>query len=186
MLARAILAAALLLPGLARAEVSPYAGHEARDIKALSKEEVEGLLQGRGMEMALPAELNGYPGPRHVLDLARELDLTGDQVAAIRPVQDRMLFEAKALGAEVVEAERALDRLFAAGAADREGLSKAVAAVAERRGRLRAAHLAAHLDVKAILSPEQVRRYDVLRGYAGAGETGHGAVRGHGHGHNKH
>ena len=54
---------------------SPYAGQEARDIKALSLEEIADLAAGRGMGLALAAELNGYPGPRHVLDLAPELGL---------------------------------------------------------------------------------------------------------------
>jgi hypothetical protein len=49
---------------------APYAGHQERPIKALAPEEVAGLLGGEGMGYALAAELNHYPGPRHVLDLA--------------------------------------------------------------------------------------------------------------------
>ena len=59
----------------------PYAGLESRAIKALAPSEVEDLRQGNGMGMALPAELNGYPGPRHVLDLAEELNLTRHPVS---------------------------------------------------------------------------------------------------------
>ena len=33
------------------------------------------LRAGRGMGLALAAELNGYPGPAHVLELADKLDL---------------------------------------------------------------------------------------------------------------
>lgn len=44
---------------------SPYAGLPAREIKALSPEEIADLAAGRGMGLALAAELNGYPGPRH-------------------------------------------------------------------------------------------------------------------------
>ena len=46
----------------------PYSGQQGRMIKALSSKEVQGLLQGKGMGMAKAAELNQYPGPRHVLD----------------------------------------------------------------------------------------------------------------------
>ena len=55
---------------LAEEKPSPYAGQQARQVKALSKAEIEGLLAGRGLGYAKAAELNHYPGPRHVLDLA--------------------------------------------------------------------------------------------------------------------
>src|SRR5215475_1130417 len=54
----------------------PYAGFEQRPIKALSEQEVDDLRAGRGMGLALAAELNGYPGPSHVLELADRLDLS--------------------------------------------------------------------------------------------------------------
>ena len=40
------------------------------DIKSLSQDDQSALLAGRGMGLARPAELNGYPGPAHVLELA--------------------------------------------------------------------------------------------------------------------
>jgi hypothetical protein len=49
---------------------SPYAGSHTRDIKALSAQEAADLRAGRGMGLALATELNGYPGPLHVLELA--------------------------------------------------------------------------------------------------------------------
>jgi hypothetical protein len=45
-------------------------------MKALAPERIEDLLMGRGAGHALSAELNHYPGPKHVLDLATELPLT--------------------------------------------------------------------------------------------------------------
>src|SRR5260370_37040443 len=62
-----------------RAETSPYTGMQNRSLKALSEQQIEDLRGGRGMGMALAAELNGDPGPAHVLDLAGPLDLTGAQ-----------------------------------------------------------------------------------------------------------
>jgi hypothetical protein len=55
---------------------SPYAGQQARTIKALSDEEIAALRNGEGLGMAKAAELNGYPGPLHVLALAAQLELT--------------------------------------------------------------------------------------------------------------
>src|SRR5512140_1710908 len=46
---------------------SPYAGEEKREIKSLSADVIEQYNQGEGMGMAKAAELNHYPGPRHVL-----------------------------------------------------------------------------------------------------------------------
>jgi hypothetical protein len=51
-----------LLSGTSLAQ-SPYAGMQTRPIKALSAEQVADLKAGRGMGLAMAAELNGYPGP---------------------------------------------------------------------------------------------------------------------------
>ncbi len=77
---------------------SPYSGQEARDIKALSPDEIADLNAGRGMGLALAAELNGYPGPRHVLDLAQELQLTAEQRRQTGDLFDAMRMETSALG----------------------------------------------------------------------------------------
>ena len=55
---------------------SPYAGMQARSIKALSEQQIADLKAGRGMGLALAAELNGYPGPAHVLEVADQLGLS--------------------------------------------------------------------------------------------------------------
>src|SRR5438876_506210 len=57
----------------------PYAGQQSREIKALSPEEIGQYLSGAGMGYAKPAELNGYPGPMHVLENADGLALTPEQ-----------------------------------------------------------------------------------------------------------
>lgn len=101
----------IALPVLA-AEVSPYAGQEAREIKSLSEAEIADLLAGKGMGYAKVAELNGYPGPAHVLELADELGLSAEQLAQTKLVFERMETSARQLGAELVAAERALDALF--------------------------------------------------------------------------
>src|SRR5690349_2158483 len=91
---------------------SPYGGLERRDVKALSPEQLGDLNAGRGMQLALPAELNGYPGPRHVLDMADALELTPAQRTRTQALFDEMQAKAKALGGMLIERERALDALF--------------------------------------------------------------------------
>ena len=58
---------------------SPYVGMQTRSIKALSEQQIADLKAGRGMGLALPAELNGYPGPAHVLELSDQLGLSTEQ-----------------------------------------------------------------------------------------------------------
>ena len=153
---------------------APYAGEEGRTVKALSAEETAAYLEGQGMGLARAAELNHHPGPRHVLDLAGKLALTAAQEQAVRKAFDEMHAEAKRLGARIVEEERNLDARFAAGDLSPEELDRRVGEIAGLQGRLRAAHLRAHLVTRAALTPEQVARYDALRGYGhGTGAHSH-------------
>src|SRR5215813_11651285 len=59
----------------------PYAGQEFREIKTLSPQEISDYLSAKGMGLAKAAELNGYPGPAHVLKLATQFLLTATQRA---------------------------------------------------------------------------------------------------------
>jgi Spy/CpxP family protein refolding chaperone len=159
---------------------SPYAGQDRRPIKALSEKEVDDLLEGRGMGLAKAAELNSFPGPLHVLELAAELGLSDVQRTGTQTLYEVMRDRAQGLGARIIEAERALDRAFAAGHVDPASLQSQVGTIATLQGELRAVHLAAHLAQRALLTPEQVARYDVLRGYQG------GAMPPGGHPHGRH
>jgi Spy/CpxP family protein refolding chaperone len=144
---------------------SPYAGQQARTIKALSPNDIAGLLKGEGMGMAKAAELNGYPGPIHALSLAKELKVTEVQRQLVQAIFDRMSAAAKPLGAKLVEREQALDQLFARGGITPDRLAAEIAAIAELQGRLRSVHLAAHLETRALLSADQIALYQQLRGY---------------------
>lgn len=144
---------------------APYTGMQERDIKALSPQQIADLRAGRGMSLALPAELNGYPGPLHVLELADRLGLTQDQRARTQSLFNAMQREAAAAGERVIESERRLDALFAGGAGTPATLSAATAEAAMLNGQLRAIHLRYHLDMKAVLTPQQVTGYNALRGY---------------------
>jgi Spy/CpxP family protein refolding chaperone len=147
---------------------SPYAGEQARPIKALSERDVQGLLQGQGAGLAKAAELNGYPGPMHTLELTQPLGLTPEQAAATALLMQEHKARARELGAALVEAERRLDALFAERRADAAAVEQSTREVALLQARLRAEHLTTHLAQTALLSAEQVRRYAELRGYASA------------------
>jgi Spy/CpxP family protein refolding chaperone len=143
----------------------PYAGLQRREIKALSREQVTELRTGGGMGLALAAELNGYPGPRHVLDLANQLGLTDEQRTRIQQLFDSMQAEAVPLGQKLLAAERDLDRAFAERTITPERLQAVTAAIGKIRGKLRDTHLKYHLATAALLNPDQIRHYSELRGY---------------------
>lgn len=165
-----------LAPALGQ-HAQPYAGWQARPIKALSADETADLEAGRGMGLALAAELNGYPGPSHVIALADELHLTPAQRERAQALLAAMKAEAVPLGAAVIAAERALDRQFATRTVTPASLAAATEQVGLARATLRAAHLKYHLAMRDLLTPEQAERYRALRGYAGATPDGAGAHR---------
>ncbi|MCA1365173.1 periplasmic heavy metal sensor [Bradyrhizobium sp. IC3069] len=171
-----LLAASLLLAGsTAGAQSSqPYAGLEKCPIKALSQQQIDDLRAGRGMGLALAAELNGYPGPSHVLELSDRLGLTADQRAEVQRLFDAMKQEAVPLGNKLVEQERALEDLFSSRRVTSEALKTSIGAIAETQGQLRESHLKYHLSTAAVLDKSQMQRYAELRGYQRPdGSAGH-------------
>lgn len=149
----------------AQEDHQPYAGFQDREISSLSATDIEELSKGAGWGLALPAELNGYPGPRHILELADQLDLTQTQKAQIEALFDDMQSRAIAAGADFIAAEATLDDLFRSGAADETTLTAAIDATAQARAKLRFIHLSQHLQTVEILSVDQVAQYNALRGY---------------------
>jgi hypothetical protein len=144
---------------------SPYVGQEARGIKALSAEDVDGLLTGKGMGFAKAAELNGYPGPAHVLELAEKLQLSQAQQKATSAIFEEMQRRATEAGAKLVEQERQLDRRFADGSMTKDALAASLARIGELQAEVRRAHLDAHLAQVDVLTAEQRAAYMRLRGY---------------------
>src|SRR5256884_1044368 len=161
-----VVASMILTAAVAQAQ-TPYAGMQTRTIKALSEQQVGDLKSGRGMGLALAAELNGYPGPSHVLELADKLNLSTDQRAGVQRLFDSMKAEAVLLGAKLIEQEADLDNQFTSHTVTPESLKKSTAAVAATQGALRETHLKYHLSTVALLSPGQMQRYAELRGYGG-------------------
>lgn len=153
---------------------TPYAGQQERAISSLSADDIKQLQSGAGWGLAKPAELNEYPGPAHILELADELDLSADQKSKVEAAFAVMQEKAKALGASLIAAERALDDAFRSGVITQDILEQRIAVAESSRAALRQVHLAAHLEVTPLLSAGQKTRYAALRGYgAHSSHQGH-------------
>lgn len=161
-------------PALAQraAPGQPYAGQQTRVVSTLSESDVMQLLAGGGWGLAKPAELNGYPGPAHVLELAEKLALTPQQKKRIELIFKRMQLRATSLGRRYVAAEAALDEVFKSRLADTGSLTTRLRDTERLRSELRRAHLQAHVETTPVLTGEQLKKYNDLRGYAGGAEPG--------------
>ena len=133
------------------------------DPKSLSEEQVQGYLAGKGMGFAKVAELNGYPGPAHVLELADSLQLTGTQREATKKLFNTMHSNAVVLGKELVKLEQELDDLFASRQVTEATLTALLKKIGECSAQLRQVHIEAHMAQRALLTEDQVARYKQLR-----------------------
>src|SRR3954463_5989913 len=165
-------AAMMLAFGSAVAQ-SPYAGLQTRSIKALSDQQIADLRAGRGMGLALAAELNGYPGPSHLLELADKLGLSDAQRTSARNMFEAMKAETIPIGERLIAQETALDRHFADHTITAEKLSATTAEIGATQAELRAAHLKYHLSTVTMLERSQIQQYSVLRGYDNGGSQEH-------------
>jgi len=168
--------AALFCVPAQAASPAPYAGEQTRQIKALSPDEVSGYVTGGGMGFARAAELNSYPGPMHVLELKSELGLSAEVAARLADLMQAHKAQARSLGEKVVQLEQELDGLYKERRASAPEVEALALRIGEAQARYRASHLTTHLTTAAMLSPEQIARYNALRGY---GDT----AQGHKHGH---
>ena len=146
--------------------MAPYAGQDARDIKSLSAEDIAELRRGGGWGLAKAAELNGMPGPAHLLELRDQIGLTPNQASAIQAIFDKMRADAIREGERLIAFERALEEQFRNRAVTDQSLRQALTEIEQSRQALRYIHLSAHLTTPPLLTPEQVQRYNILRGYA--------------------
>jgi len=171
-----LISIALTLPTAASLAQSqqPYAGLEARSIKALSDQQIAHLKAGRGMGLALAAELNGHPGPMHVLELADSLDLSGQQRAKMQELFAAMKAEAVPLGERLIAQEAELDKQFAGKTITPASLAAATEAIGTTHATLRRTHLKYHLFTIEVLTPAQLQHYAELRGYKTGIQPTHG------------
>lgn len=161
---------ALAAPGLsAQHDHAPYAGMETAEGTTLTPREIEQLRSGEGMRLALPAELNRHPGPKHVLELADALDLTPVQVTDIEAIRQTMRRDAVRKGEEIITVEGHLADAFRGQTADPEQVGRITRHLGSLRAELQAIHLLAHIAARLELTDHQIRLYERLRGY-GSGE----------------
>lgn len=160
---------ALLVCGLASngQEASTHGGQATPEVKSLSAAEVQGYLEGREMGLAKVAELNGYPAPARVLELATQLQLTPHQRSKTEHL-NRSTKTAARLGYWLVEAERRLNVLFDKGEADDEKITSLVRRIGGLEAEIRLVHLRAHIDMRRVLTADQIKKYEEERGHATA------------------
>ena len=161
--------AAFIGPALAQhgghGPASPYAGEQTRAIKSLSEDDIAELRRGGGWGLAKAAELNGVPGPAHLMELKDALALNDEQAAAIGEIFATMKADAIAEGERLIGHEQALGDAFRTREVTHESLRRLLARIEQSRAALRYIHLAAHLSASALLTEDQIARYVTLRGY---------------------
>ena len=145
---------------------SPYAGFQNRAVKALSDAETADLRAGRGMGLALAAEMNGLPGPAHVIELSDKIGLSEAQLLKVRELFASMKAETVPIGLRLIAQETGLDQQFVGKTIGLENLAEATKSIGETQAALRLGHLKYHLAMADILSPAQTERYKELRGYS--------------------
>ena len=145
---------------------TPYAGMQSRAIKSLSENDIQELRRGGGWGLALSAELNGMPGPAHLLELKDQIPLTQDQVTKTEALFQDMRKAAIPAGERLIAAETAIEAAFAKGRVDEAVLRRLLADAEAARTELRFVHLSQHYKTVQFLKPEQINRYNMLRGYA--------------------
>lgn len=177
---RAACAALVLTASPLWASDAPYGGMQDRAIVSLSDADVAALEAGDGWGLALPAELNGWPGPRHVLDMGDTLGLTDVQRGQMERLFGLMQAEAQRVGENYIDAERALDAAFDDPKLDPVVLAGLVVASTNALGELRMIHLAAHIEARQILTDAQIETYNMQRGYGAEARDGHGGHGQHG------
>jgi len=144
---------------------SPYVGQERREIKSLSAEDIAELRNGGGWGFAKAAELNGIPGPAHLLELKDQIPLNSGQVTALRETYEAMRAKAVAEGRRLLALEAELEKHFRNSTITDQILRRLLDQIAESQQKLRYIHLSSHLKTPIILTMAQIERYNTLRGY---------------------
>lgn len=147
-------------------QVSKYVGQENRIIKSLSPDDIAELKRGGGWGLAKAAELNGVPGPAHLLEMKDEIPLDDPQVAAITEIFEQMKTQAIQQGERLIALEGQLESHFQNRSVTDAILRSSLDAIAEARKELRYIHLSTHLKTPEILSEDQIKKYNALRGYS--------------------
>ena len=92
--------------------------------------------------------------------------MASDQVDKTQVLLDEMRKAAISIGERLIAAEKALESAFASGKVDESILRRLLADAERARSELRFIHLSQHYKTVQFLTPEQIKRYNILRGYA--------------------
>lgn len=144
---------------------SAYVSLLDSEIRGLDQDTIDGYLTGKGLGQALPAELNGYPGPRHTIDMAEELELTEEQLVEVQALFDDMQSAVIPLGEQYLEAVTELELAFREGTITEEYLQNQLEKITSIEAQMRYVHLSTHLATIDILSQDQIMEYNMMRGY---------------------
>jgi Spy/CpxP family protein refolding chaperone len=144
---------------------SNYIGQEKRLIKSLSEDDIQQLKHGKGWGLAKAAELNGMPGPSHILQMKEKISLTKEQEAKVRALFEDMKSKAIPLGNKLIHLEKTLNDSFANRTITNELLNQQLDSISKALRELRYVHLVTHLMTPNILTPHQIEEYNRLRGY---------------------
>ena len=144
---------------------SKYKGQESRLIKSLSQEDIVELKKGGGWGLAKAAELNGFPGPSHLLEMKNKINLTSTQEAKIKVIFKQMKKDAIVLGKKLILLEHQLNDSFSHKSITDKKLERYVQDIMDVRSKLRLVHLSTHLQTPNILTQKQIDLYNGLRGY---------------------
>lgn len=144
---------------------SKYIGQESRVIKSLSLEDIAELERGGGWGLAKTAELNGVPGPAHLLEMKDEIPLNQEQIASITILYERMREQAIEKGKKLIALEIELETHFKERTITKSLLQSLLDSIAKTKAELRFIHLATHLKTPKIISEDQIQQYNLLRGY---------------------
>jgi len=123
----------------------------------------EALENSEGAGMASYADLNGYPGPKHILDMQEELNTSEEQRKDIQSIVEAMKESARVKGDAIIAKEVELEKLFRMGKATELDARRLSREIGTLRGELRAVHLTAHVQAKQVLTKEQVATYNSIR-----------------------
>lgn len=139
----------------------------------MTLKQMQAYLEGEPVDETLPAQAFGYPHPRQVLDLGKELALTAEQKKRMDYILTTTRSDARALGKKIVGEELLLDDLFRKGNADLPSfyaeLGNRLESIGGWRWRLRVAHLSLYVKTKMALNSDQLRKYHELRSAAPEG-----------------
>jgi len=127
------------------------------------EQERQALQEGRGFGRAAVADDNGFPGPRHILDWKKQLDLKPAQEKRVETLAERTRSKAIAKGQELQAREQELSRLLSTSKPNPQAVQKLLGQIGAAEADLRWIHIGAHIEARDILTPQQLARYNELR-----------------------